>query len=140
MGHIRIVCIGSEDQYYRAHDYIHRQENPEYYRDLDNGIDSVDAYLNWAPDDIFSADYVAFVTHKGEEFKNVSKEAFINNLDERYPFWVYDKDNRVFDARLIDDETKRNDIDLMALDKDEFIKLLNELPDGTMLQILDSHW
>lgn len=141
MGHQRIICIGDYDQYYEARSYIHHKENPDYYHDLETGKrDDEDAYRWYAPDDIFGADWVGIAKSGKKEFDNISKENFLFNLDKQYPFWVYEKENLVFDARLIDDESTKDNIELNCLNKDEFIKLLNELPPNTLLQILDSHW
>ena len=141
MGHQRIICIGDYDQYYEARSYIRHKENPDYYHDLETGKrDDEDAYRWYAPDDIFGADWVGIAKSGKKEFDNISKENFLLNLDKRYPFWAYEKENLVFDARLIDDESTKDNIELNCLNKEDFLKMLNELPPNTLLQILDSHW
>lgn len=141
MGHQRIICIGDYDQYYEARNYIHHKENPDYYHDLETGKrDDEDAYRWYAPDDIFGADWVAIAKRDKKEFDNISKENFLLNLDKQYPFWAYEKENLVFDARLIDYESTKDNIELKCLNREDFLKMLNELPPNTLLQILDSHW
>lgn len=141
MGHRRIICVGTKEQYYDAKDAIHRLENPAYHQALDSGkMDEEEAYRWYTPDDIFMADWVAIAHSGSTQFDNISKENFLLNLDKKYPFYVFDDENLFFDARPIDVLGGAEKIELECLTRDEVMERITSLPSNTLLQLLDSHW